>query len=188
MSIGKRSRPAEEQRSAWLQQASSCKACVAKLRPQQGSIAAALWRSARSIEFLNQAIRFANRKSANRDNGPHSRGAKRPSCWLCKALFKREGAGKAGCWPHPWPPRERNARGVDHRYRRDNPAFPARWVTTYTCSSVNHPVCHRRLTLILRKAWRQTSGRQDHTTLSSAKRAVRRSAPSRPPHPPPHVS
>jgi hypothetical protein len=25
------------------------------------------------------------------------------------------------------------------------PAFPARWFTAYTCSSVNHSVCHRRL-------------------------------------------
>ena len=110
VSIGKRSRPAEEERSAWLQQASSCKACVAKLRPQHGSIAAALWRSARSIEFLNQAIRFANRKSANRDNGPHSRGAKRPSCWLRKALINREGAGKGAGRTHG--PRAKEMRGA----------------------------------------------------------------------------
>jgi hypothetical protein len=44
----------------------------------------------------------------------------------------------------------------------DTPAFPARWFTAYTCSPVNHSVCHRHLALILRKTWRQTSGRQDH--------------------------
>jgi hypothetical protein len=49
------------------------------------------------------------------------------------------------------------------------PAFPARWFTAYTCSSVNHSVCHRRLRKacqlsVLLGLERQTSVRQDHTT------------------------
>jgi hypothetical protein len=47
-------------------------------------------------------------------------------------------------------------------------AFLARWFTAYTCSSLNHSVCHRRLRKacqlsVLLGLERQTSGRQDHT-------------------------
>jgi hypothetical protein len=59
---------------------------MAKLRPEHGSIAATLGRSARGIEFLNQAIGFTNREFANRDRGPHSHGAKCPGYWLCKTF------------------------------------------------------------------------------------------------------
>jgi hypothetical protein len=40
---------------------------MAKLRPEHGSIAATLGRSAHGIEFLNRAIGFTNREFANRD-------------------------------------------------------------------------------------------------------------------------
>jgi hypothetical protein len=71
---------------AWLRGNSFCKARMAKLRPEHGSIAATLGRSARGIEFRNQAIGFTNREFANRDRGPHSHGAKCPGYWLCKTL------------------------------------------------------------------------------------------------------
>jgi hypothetical protein len=66
----------------------------------------------------------------------------------------------------------------------DTPAFPARWFTAYIAlSSVNHPVCHRRLALILRKAWRQISGAPGPHDFAVRTSAARQSAPSRPPHP-----
>jgi len=43
------------------------------------------------------------------------------------ALAIEEGAGKAGCPPHPRPPCVKKARGRNHRYGRSNPAFPAQW-------------------------------------------------------------
>ena len=43
------------------------------------------------------------------------------------SLLLTEGAGKAGCPPHPRPPCVKNARGRNHRCRRKHPAFPAQW-------------------------------------------------------------
>jgi hypothetical protein len=36
------------------------------------------------------------------------------------ALFKNKGAGKAGCWPHPWPACNKNSRRRHHRYEPNN--------------------------------------------------------------------
>ena len=44
----------------------------------------------------------------------------------------REGAGKAGSSPPPWPPATKKAGGSHHRFGRDIPALPARWFTAYT--------------------------------------------------------
>jgi hypothetical protein len=41
---------------------------------------------------------------------------------------KTEGAGNAGSWPPPWPASEKNAGGRYHRFSRDIPAFPTRWM------------------------------------------------------------
>jgi hypothetical protein len=48
-------------------------------------------------------------------------------CMKPKPSSIDEGAGKAGCRSHPWPPCVKNARGRNHRYEPDSPAFPARW-------------------------------------------------------------
>src|SRR3569833_1218654 len=52
----------------------------------------------------------------------------------CRLPCTRECAGEAGRWPHPWL-RAKIARGRHHRFSRDNPAFPARWV--YGCSELS---------------------------------------------------
>ena len=169
----------------WLQEVFYCKARVAKLRPEQGSIASTLWRSANDIEFLNHAIGFANReRPANRDERSHSRGAIRPSCCFAKTLFDREGAGKTGRWPHPWPPRERSARGVDHRFSRDSPAFPAQWFTAYfVLSPVNQrlPPSPARSLWSFAPTWRGMGAPGPHDFAVRVD-AARRSAPTRPPH------
>ena len=88
------------------------------------------------------------------------------------ALFAAEGTGKAG-WPlHPGLPRKKEfARARKPQVQAVTTGLPCAMVYgLYVISPVNHPVCHRRLALISRKAWRQTSGRQDHTTSPSAKR------------------
>src|SRR6185312_15355730 len=85
----------------------------------------------------------------------------------------REGAGNAGCWLHPWPPREKLAqkRALTDRYSRDNPAFPAQWFTAYfALSSVSRtllsPSPARCACIVANLA--PATGRQDHTTSPSA--------------------
>jgi len=43
---------------------------------------------------------------------PQSRGAFRARAVAGIALENEEGAGKAGCWPHPWPACKQKAGGV----------------------------------------------------------------------------
>src|SRR6185437_8277074 len=50
----------------------------------------------------------------------------RPSFWL-HPLQKTEGAGNAGCWPHPWPACNKKRRRQSPQVSRNSPAFPARW-------------------------------------------------------------
>ncbi len=82
-----------------------------------------------------------------------------------------EGAGKAGCSLHPWPPREKSARGVDHRYRRKHSGLPcASGFTAYFVLSLvsraflpPSPCGHPRITARLgsariHKTWRQHRG------------------------------
>jgi hypothetical protein len=58
---------------------------------------------------------------------------------------------------------ERCARRVDHRYRRDQPAFPARWFTAYFVFSPVASLFHRRLAKEARLIVRldSTCSRQD---------------------------
>ncbi|MGY4306454.1 hypothetical protein ACVIJ6_003697 [Bradyrhizobium sp. USDA 4369] len=55
-----------------------------------------------------------------------SRGASRPSFRIRFALITKEGAGKAGRRPRPWPACSKKAGGSHHRSGRARPAFPAR--------------------------------------------------------------
>src|SRR5690242_1448809 len=57
-----------------------------------------------------------------------SRGADASELCERSVPLQTEGAGKAGCPPHPRPPCIKKARGENHRYGRNNPAFPARWL------------------------------------------------------------
>ncbi len=63
-----------------------------------------------------------------RDIRSPSRGASAPELCCSFAPLNTEGAGKTGSSPPPWPPCERNARGRNHRFGWDIPAFPARWL------------------------------------------------------------
>src|SRR5215470_17734785 len=40
---------------------------------------------------------------------------------------REEGAGNAGCSPHPWPACNKKSRRQSPQVRRNSPAFPARW-------------------------------------------------------------
>ena len=155
---------------------------MAKLRPEDGSIASTLRRCAHDIEFFNRAIRFANR-----DKRPHSRGAIRPSYWLCKTLSIREGAGKAG-WPHaPGAPAQKKfARAREPQVQAVTTGLPcAVGYGLYELSSVNHPVCHRRPRdaqgIIANLA--PDLGAPGPHDFAVRKVAARQSAPPRPPHP-----
>jgi len=60
------------------------------------------------------------------------RGARRPSFVKISVPPGTEGAGKTGCWLHPWQMRKKR-----HRFNRSDPAFPARVVYgLYALSSV----------------------------------------------------
>jgi hypothetical protein len=61
------------------------------------------------------AIPLFKRQTAERISEnvrPHSRGAFCVRAVESIALENREGAGKAGCWPHPWPACKQKAGGV----------------------------------------------------------------------------
>ena len=78
-----------------------------------------------------------------------------------------EGAGKAGCPPHPRPPCVKKARGRNHRYGRSNPAFPAQWFDGLIPRSPRGPgflapvAARKQVSRNLAPA----SGCQDHTAL-----------------------
>ena len=76
-----------------------------------------------------------------KDTASHSRGAFRVRALHHRPFQELEGAGKAECSPHPWPPRERSARGVDHRYGGSIPAFPARVVYGLLRALPGEPAC-----------------------------------------------
>ena len=65
---------------------------------------------------------------------PHSRDGNRPSRAKHRALKSRRAQGRPGAGRTHGPPATRNAGGSHHRYEPEQPAFPARWVTAYTCS------------------------------------------------------
>src|SRR5438477_9710633 len=52
-----------------------------------------------------RALRASRRMRRVKTAGttPHSRGTKCPGDASFVSLEKMEGAGKTGCWPHPWP-------------------------------------------------------------------------------------
>jgi len=81
----------------------------------------------------------------------------------------KEGAGDAGCWPHPWPASNKKSWRQVPQVQPEQPAFPARCVTAYTCS----PRCaglfgHRRSRDHHPASLTPASGCQDHTPSPSA--------------------
>jgi hypothetical protein len=77
------------------------------------------------------------------DTSPHSRGTKCPSRWKRTALERIEGAGKAGCPPHPWSACNKK-HAAEPQVQADHPAFPAQWFYgLYVLSPVTMLGCHR---------------------------------------------
>jgi len=68
-----------------------------------------------------------------------------------------------GAWPPPWPASEKNAGGRNHRFSRDIPAFPARWLGgLYVLSPGTGLSCPRDRRIITASVT-SASGGQDHT-------------------------
>ena len=63
----------------------------------------------------------------DRDALLHSRGTKCPSDASSLSLMNSEGAGNAGCRPHPWPACNKKRRRQSPQVRRNIAAFPAQW-------------------------------------------------------------
>ena len=104
----------------------------------------------------------------HRGNGSRSRGVILPGfCGRVVPLLEKRAQGKpgAGCTRSPVCKNcARKAHGLNHRYSRDIPAFPAQWVYgLYVLSPVSGVSCHRRRRDIFR-GLTPRSRRQDHTT------------------------
>src|SRR5882724_11143886 len=109
---------------------------------------------------------------------PHSRGTNASELSERTALERTEGAGKAGCPPHPWSACNKK-HAAEPQVQADHPAFPAQWFYgLYVISPVTNSFCHRhpriegssrpgRAELCLREL-DTSNGCQDHTTSPSA--------------------
>ena len=64
----------------------------------------------------------------------HPRGSICPSLAVAIAPLRMEGAGNAGCRPHPWPACNKKSRRQSPQVQPKQPAFPARWFMAYTSS------------------------------------------------------
>src|SRR5262249_8924298 len=81
----------------------------------------------------------------------------------------REGAGKAGCPPHPWPPCVKNARGRNHRCRRNHSGLPCAMVYgLFRTLLGDRAFLPPSLADQHPQSLASASGGQDHTTLPSA--------------------
>jgi len=98
---------------------------------------------------------------------------------------KGEGAGKAGCRPHPWPASRKKAGGENHRFGQSIPAFPARWFTAYSAlSSGTGLSCPRRSPAHLSPCELSLSvGRPGPHAFTVRTGDARLASPSRPSHP-----
>src|SRR5947207_10570188 len=99
-----------------------------------------------------------------------SRRRLRPSYWKRTALETEEGAGKAGCPPHPWSACNKK-HAAEPQVQAGHPAFPAQWFYgLYVISPVTiawlPPSPVRRASVFTTLA--PASERQDHTTSPSA--------------------
>src|SRR5882724_12420629 len=82
---------------------------------------------------------------------PHSRGTNASELSERTALETTEGAGKAGCPPHPWSACNKK-HAAEPQVQADQPAFPAQWFYgLYVISPVTMLGCHRRLRVVSRK-------------------------------------
>ena len=117
---------------------------------------------------------------------PRSRGLRCPS-WMQHALVERESAGNAGRWPQPMSLKksarlQKKMQAAVTTGPAEHPAFPARWLTFYTCSPQGPAVLPLFATTLARCAGLSTGrpGPHDFTSAScrsSAKRQLRCSTP-----------
>jgi hypothetical protein len=96
----------------------------------------------RRFGSLAQTLRVCRRQRRG-DTTPHSRGAMHPS--FAGTNRPEEGAGKAGCWPHPWPACKQKAGGSHHRFSQSS-GLPRAMVLTvsFALSPVTGLSCHCR--------------------------------------------
>ena len=119
---------------------------------------------------------------------PQSRGAMRPS--FAGTNRPEEGAGKAGCWPHPWPACNKKSRRQSPQVQPIIRPSPRNGFNGFLRALPGDraflPPSFLRSLLL--KNLTPASGRQDHTTSPSAKRrssrnyCARRSCVHRIPH------
>jgi len=107
----------------------------------------------------------------------HSRDGMRSSFASIATLQNEEGAGKAGCALHPRSRVQSCTKKRTRAYRSSGgiPAFPAQWfLPAYNeLSPVTGLSCHRHQREVLLPAnLTPASGRQDHTSLPSARVAL----------------
>jgi len=94
-----------------------------------------------------------------------SRGGVRPSSAIDVAPEQREGAGNAGCWPHPWPACRKKAGGSHHRFSRNNRHSPRDGFNVYfVLSSVHRAFWPPSPLGSSPGGLASASGCQDHTT------------------------
>jgi hypothetical protein len=108
-----------------------------------------------------------------------------------KATLKREGAGKAGCPPHPWSACNKK-HAAEPQVQADHPAFPARWCYgLYVIFPVTMPGCHRRLAGQMPSRLSACIGAPEPhdfaVRANAARRAVTAPGDVRPSHPAPNV-
>jgi hypothetical protein len=105
---------------------------------------------------------------------------------ITTSLRKTEGAGKAGCPPHPRPPCEKNARGRNHRCRRDHSGLPCAVVYGLLRALPGEPGFFATVTCETRQRLRKLDasvGAPGPHDFAVRTHAVRLAAPARPPHP-----
>jgi hypothetical protein len=104
-------------------------------------------------------------------------------------LIVAEGAGKAGCWPHPWPPCERKCTGQEPQVRPVHPGLPCAMVLTVSFVlslgiGFLAPICDNAPSAHCAGLSVERPGPHDFSVREGAGRLP---APPRPPHPCPDV-
>jgi hypothetical protein len=145
----------------------------------------------RGFRILQPALEVAPRNDGVRHDVAFPR---RRTPELCFSLVpsKQEGAGKAGCWPHPWPAsKQKSWRQTPQVWPNNRPSLRD-GVTAYSALSPETGLsCPRRRAIISRDLT-SASGGQDHTPSPSASASLvrvhtARATLPRPSHPAPNV-
>ncbi len=95
----------------------------------------------------------------------------------------REGAGKAGCWPHPWPACRKKAGGSHHRFDRFTRPSLRDGFTAYTCSPQGPAFLPLSPVRVTRRAWHQHRDARTTRFRRPCRHALVWRTPSRPSQP-----